>query len=103
MNSCILIRGWDFRMFIFTDTSSTPVVSLALDKVRWMMQLDHPSSSVRARFYPCGICGGQSGTVTGFSQSSSVFPCQYYSTVVLYIRIIWGMNNISVSGSSSET
>jgi hypothetical protein len=103
MNSCILICGWDFRIFIFTDPSSTPVVSLALDKVRWMMQLDHPSSSVRARFNPCGICGGQSGTVTGFSQSSSVFPCQYYSTVVLYICIIWGMNNISVSGSSSET
>jgi hypothetical protein len=49
---------------------------------------------VRARVNPCGICGKQIGTGTGFSPSSSGFPCQYHSTVAVQTRIIWGMRNM---------
>jgi hypothetical protein len=35
---------------------------------------------VRSRVSLCGICGGQSGTGTDYSQSTSVFPCQFHST-----------------------
>jgi hypothetical protein len=46
----------------------------------------HPLSSnycISYRFRsPCWICGGQNGTWTGVSQSTLLFPCQYYSTPV---------------------
>ena len=36
--------------------------------------------SVTMEASPCGISGGQSGTVMGFSPNTSVFTCYYYLT-----------------------
>jgi hypothetical protein len=47
--------------------------------------------SAEARVCPwlsvCGVCGGLSGTGTGFSLSSSVSPCQYHTTMALHTHI----------------
>jgi hypothetical protein len=38
----------------------------------------------RSQVSPCQICDEQSGTGTGFSPRTSVFPCQNYSTNAPY-------------------
>jgi hypothetical protein len=38
----------------------------------------------------CGLCGAQSGTEIGFSQSSSASPGQYHSNVALHTHVMWG-------------
>jgi hypothetical protein len=48
---------------------------------------------VRTRFSPRPICEGQSGIVTGFSPSSSVFPYQYYSTADLISILIYNLGD----------
>jgi hypothetical protein len=42
---------------------------------------------IRALVSPCKICGGQSGTGTGFSPSYTVSPCQYNSTTAPHAHI----------------
>jgi hypothetical protein len=41
----------------------------------------------RARVSPCAMCGGQSGTRTGFFSSSSVFSSKYNSAVASHNHV----------------
>jgi hypothetical protein len=62
----------------FTETRAiTQVLTLAQLVRRWLLTAQ---SRIHDQISPCGICGGQSCTGTGFSTTSSVFPCQYHST-----------------------
>lgn len=45
---------------------------------RWRFTAEIP---FRSQDSLCGVCGAQSGTETGCSHSSWVFPCQSHSTI----------------------
>jgi hypothetical protein len=55
--------------------------TIAQASTRWLLTSE---SRVRSQGVPCEICGGQNGTQTCLSPSSSVHPCQYHSTAAPY-------------------
>jgi hypothetical protein len=54
---------------------------------RWPLNAE---AWVCTRVSPCGIRGGQIGTGIVFSPSSSIFPCQYHSTMALHSHVSSG-------------
>jgi hypothetical protein len=66
---------------------------------RWLLIVE---AQVRSRVSPCGVCGGQSGTGTGFSPVIRFFlSVSLHRGSLLYF--ICGLNNRPVRGRSSET
>jgi hypothetical protein len=74
---------WNEATWARTDNRAYPNTGRAMAQVVSRRPLT-AEARVRARVNPCGICGGQSGTGTGSSPSSTVFPCQHHSTIVLH-------------------
>ena len=64
-----------------------------------MVSCRPPTAEVRVRspVSPCGVCGGQNVTGTGFPPNTSVFPPQFHSTGAPLIGKIKKTNHLSLN------
>jgi hypothetical protein len=86
------VTFFSFTLWIYWHKNSlfvTFIVGRAMDQAVRRQPLT-AKTRVRSRVIQSGICGGQSGTETGFSQSSSVSPFLYHFRVALHTHISFG-------------
>ena len=76
-----LLRGTDWN-FTIQLTNPTPYIDRTVAQAvsRWPLPTE---AHFRLQARPSEICGGQSGTETGFFLVYSRFPCQYHSITLL--------------------